>query len=436
MAIEQRIRGNVVWLVLDRIWRVALNLCVLGVVARHLGPERFGLLNYAASLAALFAVVASVGLEGVVIRELLARPADSPVLLGTAMGLRCGGGLLALGLAGLIGWSHGADGELAVLVSLVAAGFLPQALEVVDLWFQKEMQVQGAVVARGIAAALGAAVKLGLVAAQAPLTWFAAALGLDFALAAAVLAWLWGRKGGRWGEWRFCGATAARLLAAALPLVGAGLLVAVYLRVEQVLVRELLGDAAAGVYFAAARLAEQWSLLPAVLVTAVYPLLALQPAEAASQDRRMQQLFDALTLLGLLIAVGMTLVGPWLIPLFFGPTYQAAVPVLIVLAWTAPIIFNGAARAQWLLLAGRTVYHIPSALLGIAANVALGLWALPRFGPAGAAASALAGYACSAFLTSWLFPPLRPCARLQMRAFLLPFAPHRIRELFQLIREP
>jgi len=150
----------------------------------------------------------------------------------------------------------------------------------------------------------------------------------------------------------------------------------------------------------------------------------------------MQQLFDALTLLGLLIAVGMTLVGPWLIPLFFGPTYQAAVPVLIVLAWTAPIIFNGAARAQWLLLAGRTVYHIPSALLGIAANVALGLWALPRFGPAGAAASALAGYACSAFLTSWLFPPLRPCARLQMRAFLLPFAPHRIRELFQLIREP
>jgi len=435
VATKQRIRVSLGWLALDRGGRIVLNLCVLGVVARHLGPELFGRLNYAASIAALFAIVASCGLEGVIIRELLARPGETPVLLGTATGLRCLGGVFAMMLAGLVGWTHGGDGELMGLALLVAAGFLPQALEITDLWFQKEMQSQRTALARGGAAVVGAGIKLGLVAANAPLAWFAAALGFVLALAAVALAWLWCWGGGQPKEWRFCRHTARRLLAEAMPLVGAGLLVAVYLRVEQVIVREFLGDAAAGVYFAAARLAEQWVAVPGLVITAVYPVLAQRSTEAAGQELRMQRLFDALTLLGLLLATGVTLLGPWLIPLLFGVKFQAAVPVLIVLAWSAPVIFNGAARAQWLLLAGLTLYHIPSALLGISVNVAVGLWAVPRFGPVGAAAGALVGYAASAVLTSWLFPPLRPCARLQMRAFLLPFEPHRIRKLIRLIRE-
>lgn len=432
----QRVRGNVSWLLADRGWRLVLNIVVLGVVARHLGVEEFGRLNYAASLAAVFATLASLGLEGLVVRELVRRPEDWRTLLGTAAGLRLGGGFLALAVVGVVAMSHREGHELTVLALLVACGFVPQALEVTDLWFQKEIQSRHTAIARGVAALIGAGVKLKLVQMNAPLTWFAAALGLDFVLIATALALTYQRRGGCLTEWHFCRATARRLLSEARPLIGAGLLVAVYLRVEQVMVRELLGESAAGVYFAAARLAEQWLVLPGLLVTSVYPLLVgSQTAAAPTHGARMQQLFDALTWLGLLIAVGVAALGPWLVPLIFGEKYRAAVPVLLVLAWTAPVSFSGAARAQYLLLENLTRYHVPSALLGIAVNVAVGLWALPRFGPVGAAASALGGYLCSAFVTSWLFPPLRECARLQTRAFLLPLAPHRIGELWRLIRE-
>lgn len=432
----QRVRGNVFWLLADRGWRLVLNIAVLGIVARHLGVEDFGRLNYAASLAAIFATLASLGLEGLVVRELVRRPEDWRTLLGTAAGLRLGGGLIALVGVGVVGFGHRDGHELAVLAMLVACGFVPQALEVTDLWFQKETQSRYSAIARGAAALLGAGVKLKLVQINAPLTWFALALGLDLALAATALACAYQQRGGRISEWRFCPATARQLLREAAPLIGAGLLVAVYLRVEQVLVREVLGDGAAGVYFAAARLAEQWLVLPGLIVTSVYPLLVgSQSEDPTHHTGRMQQLFDALTLLGLGIALGVTLLGPWIVPLIFGEKYRAAVPVLQVLAWTAPIIFNGAARAQVFLLEQLTVYHLPSALLGIAVNVTLGLWALPQFGPVGAAASALGGYVCSAWVTSWLFPPLRACARLQTRAFFLPFQPHRIRQLWRLIRE-
>lgn len=432
----QRVRGNVLWLLGDRGWRLILNIAVLGVLARHLGVEEFGRLNYAASLAAIFAALASLGLEGLVVRELVRRPEDWRTLLGTAAGLRLAGGVLAVLVVGLAALGNRDGHALAVLAMLVACGFVPQALEVTDLWFQKEIQSRYTALARGVAALLGAGVKLKLVQMNAPLTWFAAALGLDLAMAATALAWTYKKRGGRISEWSFCRTTAQQLLRESAPLIGAGLLVAVYLRVEQVLVRELLGDGAAGVYFAAARLAEQWLVLPGLLVTSVYPLLVgSQSGDPSNHAGQMQQLFDALTLLGLLIALCVAAFGPWLLPLIFGEKYRAAVPVLMVLAWTAPVIFNGAARAQYFLLENLTFYHVPSALIGIAVNVAVGLWALPRFGPVGAAASALGGYVCSAFVTSWLFPPLRTCARLQTRAFLLPFAPPRIAALWRLIRE-
>jgi O-antigen/teichoic acid export membrane protein len=435
-SLAQRVRGNAFWLFVDRGWRLLLNFAVLGVVARQLGIEEFGRLNYAASLAVIFATLATLGLEGLVVRELVRRPEDWRTLLGTAAGLRLGGGCLALFVVGLVAWSHRDGQELAVLAMLVAGGFVPQALEVTDLWFQKDIQSRYTALARGVAAVMGAGVKLKLVQMNAPLPWFAAAIGLDFALAATALAFTYQQRGGRVSEWRFCHVTARVFLRDAAPLIGAGLLVAVYLRVEQVMVRELLGDGAAGVYLAAARLAEQWLMLPGLLVTSVYPLLVgSQSVDQLNHASRMQQLFDALTLLGLLIALGVAGVAPWLVPVVFGEKYRAAVPVLLVLAWTAPVIFNGAARAQFFLLENLTRYHVPSALIGIAVNVAVGLWALPRFGPVGAAASALGGYLCSAFVTSWLFPSLRACARLQTRAFLLPFAPHRVRELIRLIRE-
>lgn len=432
----QRVRSNVFWLLADRSWRLILNIAVLGIVARHLGVAEFGRLNYAASLAAIFAPLASLGLEGLVVRELVRRPEEWRTLLGTAAGLRLGGGFIALLGVGVVGFGHRDGHELALLAMLVACGFMPQALEVTDLWFQKEIQSRSSAIARGVAALLGAGVKLKLVQMNAPITWFALAFGLDLVLAATALACAYQQQGGRLSQWRFCPATARQLLRESAPIIGAGLLVAVYLRVEQVLVREVLGDGAAGVYFAAARLAEQWLVLPGLMVTSIYPLLVgSQSGDPAQHTGRMQQLFDALTMLGLGIALGVTLLGPWIVPVIFGEKYRTAVPVLQVLAWTAPIIFNGAARAQFFLLERLTVYHVPSALLGIAVNVTVGLWALPRYGPVGAAASACVGYLFSAYLTAWLFPPLRACARLQTRAFLLPCSPHRIGELWRLIRE-
>lgn len=433
---RRRIRDNLAWLLGDRLSRAALNVVVVSVVARYLGPDQFGLLNYTISLAAIFATVATLGFEGIVIRELLAQPEQKDAVLGTACALRFAGGLVAIALVTLTGLFTRNGATVLPLALVVSLGFLPQALEVIDLWFQKSIQSRLTVLAKCGAALLGAGVKLWLVWAQAPLAWFAAAVVLDALLAAAALTWMFHQRGERLRRWRLTRAMTRTLLRDSWPLIISGLLIALYMRLEQLLVMNWLGESAAGVYFAAVKFAESWTFVPGLIISSVYPLLVQERQRGGVEyERQLQLLFDALTGLGLIVAVGVTVIGPWLLPLIFGDKYAAAVPVLVILGWTAPILFSGSARAQLFLLENLTIYHTWSALIGAVANLGLAFWLMPRWGAPGAAAAAALSYWLSAYGTSLLFPRLRPWASLQTRAFLLPLRPGRLFALWKRQRE-
>jgi len=86
--------ANTSWLITERVLRMTVALLVGVYVARYLGPERFGLLSYSHSFVGLFLALATLGIESILIRELVKRPANRNELLGTAFGLKIFGTLL------------------------------------------------------------------------------------------------------------------------------------------------------------------------------------------------------------------------------------------------------------------------------------------------------------------------------------------------------
>ena len=62
---------NTVWLIAERICRIIAAVSVGAYVVRYLGPDQFGLLSYASSVVMLFASLATLGLDSIVVRELV-----------------------------------------------------------------------------------------------------------------------------------------------------------------------------------------------------------------------------------------------------------------------------------------------------------------------------------------------------------------------------
>src|SRR3990170_6548662 len=87
---------NTSWLALERVFRMMVALLVGIWVARYLGPEKFGLLNYAQSLVVLVGALATLGLDSIVTRELVKQPTKRNEILGTAFVLKLAGGVLAI----------------------------------------------------------------------------------------------------------------------------------------------------------------------------------------------------------------------------------------------------------------------------------------------------------------------------------------------------
>jgi len=66
-----RYSKNTGWLLAEKVLRMFVSLFVGVWIARYLGPDKFGLLSYAQSFVGLFAAFATLGLDGIIVRELV-----------------------------------------------------------------------------------------------------------------------------------------------------------------------------------------------------------------------------------------------------------------------------------------------------------------------------------------------------------------------------
>lgn len=407
------------WLVVDKFVRLVFNVGVGFWVARALGPARFGLLAYAVAIISIGQIVAELGLEAVVRRQLLAAPADAAAIIVTAGLLRLGAAVIIA--AGLLWWLPlgGEDAPSRSLLGVLALTLFQPALWITELWFQARLAARTSVAAQLAAIASGAAIRVGLILRDAPLVAFAWALVAEMMVAAVLLIALARRAGLRWGK--FDRALAGRLLREAWPLLLSGLAVVLYLRIDALMLRHFVGEAAVGTYAAAVRFTEVWYFVPLALASSLLPALLRGKAQnAAAYTDRLQQFYDLNAALGYALALPTALTASWLIKLAYGAAYAGAGPVLLVHAWSLVFVFLGVARSQFLINEGFTRFYFCSTAAGLLLNAALNLVLIPRYGAWGAALATLASQTVAAWLSSFCFAPVRATAWMQTRALLIP----------------
>jgi O-antigen/teichoic acid export membrane protein len=418
----RRAAGNTGWLLADRLLRLAGGVLVGLWVARYLGPASFGSLNFALALSIIVTSLATLGLDGILVRELVRGPERESQLLGSALLLRLGGGLganlLIVALAALL---RPGDAIALALTAIVGVGGVLQAFLVIDIWFQARVQARSAVIARAFGFLGAVLLRVVLILSGAPLLAFAWAYVAEWLLGALLLLAAYRRHNGRPLAWRPSRALLRSLLADSWPLIFGGLLVNLYLRIDQVMIGQMLGDAELGVYSAAVRLAEVLPLLPGAIVASALPgIVAAREADPAAYAAQLQRLYALVAAIGYAAALGTTLAAVPLVTVLLGPGYTNAIPQLIVLAWAGVFVGLGVARSSFLTAENLARLHLAAAAVGCVANVLLNLLLIPRIGGLGAAVASLFAYWIAVHAVCFLFPALRPAGIALTRALLWP----------------
>ena len=414
----RKIMGNTGWLMVDRVVRMGMGLFVGVWVARYLGPVQFGSLNFALAFVALFGTMTTLGLDGIVMREVLHNAQHTHEILGTTLALRSGGGLLAVGLSiATLRLIQPHDRQALLLVSILSLTLVFQAFDTIDSFFQSQVQSKITVWAKNSAFLVFAAIRVSLIRAKAPVWSFAAASTGEIALGAVGLLLGYRLSGGRMFAWRTSKTRAARLLKQSWPVIFSGMAIMVFMRLDMVMLEMMKGNYAVGIYSAATRISEVWYFIPMAIVSSVSPAIMRAKDNPELLNERMRKLFSLMTLMACVIGSMVALASHAIVRILYSTSYSGSAPVLAVHVWASVFVFLGVAQAPWNISKNLLTISLYCTIAGAITNVAINFVLIPRFGAMGAAIATVISYAVSLFANA-ISPKTRPLFYIQMKSFI------------------
>lgn len=404
----RRYFSNTSWMFGEQMLRMLAGLLVGVWVARYLGPEQFGLFNYAIAFASLFGSIAKLGLDGIVVRDLVQEPVLRNIYMGTAFWLKLVGALVMLFVVGLTTLFTNNDPTTNLYVFIIASGIIFQSFEVVDFYFQSQVLSKFVSLSKLTQLLISSLIKIYLVMIGADLNWFVIVSLVDqITLAISLyIAYRSQKIGNFFGYFDF--ALAKKMLKDSWPLMISGLVVTFYMRIDQVMIKEMLGDREVGLYSAAVRLSEVSYFIPLLICQSILP--GIVNAKKISEElyySRLQKLFSIMAGSSVAIAILTTFLSGWLVTIIYGDAYSEAVSVLTVHIWASVFVFLGVASNTWFLSENLQRYLFTNTTVGAILNILLNLILIPRYGINGAAIATVISYAVAGYFMNALFKATR-----------------------------
>jgi len=411
---------NTSWLMGEKFFRIIAAFLIGVWVTRYLGPERFGVLSYAQSFVAIFGAFSSLGLNDIITREMVKTEGRKNVLLGTAFGLQTFGSLIVMFFL-LVSILYSDKDPLTEKI-IIIFGLITfiNSFGVIGSYFNSRVRSKFIAIPSFIGLLLSSVVKIILIYAEAPLLYFVYLLVFDMLFIVGGQIWFYQKEERSILHWKFSFKVAKTLLKDSWPLILSSIVISIYMKIDQVMIQELINNKAVGEYSAAVRLSEAWYFIPTVICASLFPAIINAKAKSAILYKsRLQRLYDLMVVLGLSIAIPVTFLSDWIIQLLYGEVFASAAPVLNIHIWTGIFVFLGVANQKWFINENLQKYNILCLGFGMVSNVVLNFIMIPSYGIVGAAYASLISQLIASVLGPIVFSKTRESFFMMLKSLFL-----------------
>ena len=400
-----KVINNISWLFVDKVIRMTIGLFIGVWVARYLGPEQFGLLNFSTAFVSLFGVVAALGLKDIVVRDLVNKPKNANNILGTAFLLQVLSGLLSFTLVIVaINYFRPEDSQSKLIVIILGFIMVFKSSDVIKYWFESQVKSKYTVWAESGVIIFFSAVKVVLILNNSPLINFVWAILLESILLAIVLFLMYGWSGEKLKHWSVQTYRAKKLLNNSWPLILSGLAIIIYLRIDQIMLGQILNNEAVGIYSAAVRISEVWYFIPIIIISSLFPsIINTKKQNEVLYFLRLQKIYDLLIWLAIGVSLPVMFLSDWVVNFLYGEEYKLAGDVLMIHIWAGIFVFFGVARGKWLIIENLQKIGLVCTLIGAMVNIFLNYIFIEKYGVNGAAISTFFSYGVSALIVPLFF---------------------------------
>lgn len=416
--VETKFARNAFWIMFSRVYQIAVNLVVSILSVRYLGPSNYGLINYAASFSSLFTAFCTLGIDDVMVNELIAKPKKQGKLIGTAIILRICASIFSVLTICLIVFALNPGEPLTFWVTLVySSGLVMQSLEVIKYFYQHRLMSKVTSLLTVVVRTIVAVYKIFLLVSGKDVLYFAASNVVDHGVFGVLLIFCYCYHKDLHQGLRYESSLAKELLKKSYHFILSGLMVALYGQMDKIMLKHLMDETQVGYYSVATTVNNYWPFILTAIIDSARPvIIELFGTNQGLFKKRLTQLYSAIIGISVIAAVGISVFTEPIIQILYGDGYMSSVDALRIVTWSTAFSYLGVARSIWAVPNGQQHFEKYLAAIGVICNAVLNYLMIPLWGICGAAIATLITQIITNFFCGIFFHPLRENMLLMLKA--------------------
>ena len=414
--LNNKIVKNAAWIIGCKLLKALLTLIVTSLSARYLGVTNFGLINSAAGIIAFASPIMKLGLDSIVVYELINKPTKEGEILGTVIvlsllsGITCIGGVIAFTSV-----ANNGEQETIIVCGLYSILLLFQAIEMIQYWYQAKLMAKYSSIAMLLAYIAITIFQTVLIVNQASVFWFAISHSIEFLIISAILLVIYWKKNGQ--ELKFSVNTAIDLLKISRFYIVSSLMVTIFNNTDRIMLKLMVGNDETGIYSAAHTCASMTSFVFVAIIDSIRPsIFNYKNKNKEMFEKSLIGLYSVIIYFSLLQCLVLSAFSPLIVGLMFGNDYLEAANVLRFSVWFTTFSYLGTVRNIWILAEGHQQYLWKINTTGALMNVLLNFVMIPVWGATGAAVASVISQFFTNVVVGYIIRPIRPNNALMLRS--------------------
>lgn len=410
--------ANTGWIIWQQIVHMILSLIVGMLSARYLGPANYGVINYVSSFVTLFSSIATLGMDSVVVKELIDRPDEEGTVLGSGIFLRAISGFLSsIAVILIVFILNPGETETVIVSVLYSICLVFRSFELLDCWFQRHLASKYTSIAKTLAYIGVSAYQVILLMSARSVEWFAFATSLDYIILALIL-FLFYQKQGK-DKLRVDIKSGLGTLKNSYHFIISGLMVSLYGQMDKMMLKTMVDSTAVGLYSTANYICTMWIFIPTAIINSAKPIIMSEKKKSEeSYLYRLEQLYSGIIWISIFVSLFVSVFGAFIIHLLYGEQYSGAIDALKVLIWCETFSMIGTARGVWIVSEGKNKYVKYYLIHGVIVNAILNYTLIPVIGIEGAAIATLVTQIVTSIIAPLFYKETRIHTKYVFEAFV------------------
>lgn len=403
-----RVAKNATWIIACKIVQSILGFVINMFTARFLGPSNFGVITYAASLVSFVLPIMKLGLNNIIVQEVVHHPEREGKAVGTMVFMNVISSFVCIiGVTSFAYVANPGEPDTVLVCALYCVTLVFQATEMIHFWFQAKLLSKYTSILGLIAYTLVSAYRIYLLATAKSVHWFALSSALDYLLISVGMFVIYAKKKNQKLSIDF--KLAKEMLNKSKHYILSAMMTTIFTQTDKIMLKGMIDSDSTAYYGAAAACAVMAQFVFQALIDSFRPwIFEAQKKNNGQFEYRLKMLYSFIIYLSLLQSVVMTIFADLIVHVVYGEQYMPAAGALRIVVWYTTFAYLGSVRNIWILANDKQKYLWVINICGASANVVLNFALIPFLGIYGAAIASLITQFFTNVIVGYIIRPIRP----------------------------